>query len=93
MKGWLAVDSETVTLPDELAENFPATSTAAGLKVHKVYSLGRNNIVGIEITPARYPDAPVLRLQERWRGMGLIVDLGYGGRSSWTTRGTRGAPA
>ncbi len=57
VKDWLAVDSETVTLPDELAEVFPATSTAAGLKVHKVYSLGRNNIVGIEITPARDHDA------------------------------------
>ena len=77
VKDWLAVDSETVTLPDDLAEIFPATSTAAGLKVHKVYSLGRNNIVGIEITPARDHDAPVLRLEERWRGMGLIVDLGY----------------
>ena len=77
VKDWLAVDSETVTLPDELAGVFPATSTAAGLKVHKVYSLGRNNIVGIEITPARDHDAPLLRLQERWRGMGLIVDLGY----------------
>ena len=77
VKDWLVVDSETVTLPDDLAEIFPATSTAAGLKVHKVISLGRNNVVGIEITPARDHDAPHLRLEERWRGMGLIVDLGY----------------
>jgi len=77
VKDWIVVDSETVTLPDELADAFPATSTPAGLKVHKYYSLGRNNVVDIEITPARDHDAPVLRLDERWRGMGLIVDLGY----------------
>ncbi len=77
VRDWLVVDSETITLSDELAEVFPATSTAAGLKVHKVFSLGRNNLVSIAITPARDHDAPVLRLDERWRGMGLIVDLGY----------------
>lgn len=77
VKDWIVVDSETVTLPDELADFFPATSKPAGLKVHKYYSLGRNNVVDIEITPARDHDAPVLRLDERWRGMGLIVDLGY----------------
>jgi hypothetical protein len=74
---WIVVDSETITLPDELAAVYPATSTPAGLKVHKYYSLGRNNVVDFEITPARDHDAPVLRLDERWRGMGLIVDLGY----------------
>ena len=77
VKDWIAVDSETVTLPDELAEIYPATSKPAGLKIHKYHSLGRNNVVDIEITPARDHDAPVLRLDERWRGMGLIVDLGY----------------
>lgn len=77
VRDWIVVDSETVTLPDELATHFPATSTPAGLKVHKYYSLGRNNVVDFQITPARDHDAPVLRLDERWRGMGLIVDLGY----------------
>jgi len=70
-KDWILVDSETVTLPDELADIFPAISPAAGLKVHKYFSLGRNNVVDIEITPAKDHDAPVLRLDERWRGMGL----------------------
>lgn len=74
---WILVDSETVTLPDALAETFPATSTPAGLKVHKYWSVGRNNIVDIELSPARDHDGPLLRLDERWRGMGLIVDLGY----------------
>ena len=77
VKDWIAVDSETVTLPDKLAKIYPATSKPAGLKIHKYFSLGRNNVVDIEITPARDHDAPVLRLDERWRGMGLIVDLGY----------------
>lgn len=74
---WLLVDSETVTLPDELAEDFPATSTAAGLKVHKWFSVGRNNIVDIQISPAREHDAPHLVVDEHLRGKGLIVDLGY----------------
>ena len=61
VKDWIVVDSETVALPDELAEIYPATWHAAGLKVHKYFSLGRNNVVDIEITPARDHDAPVLR--------------------------------
>lgn len=77
VRDWLAVDSETVTLPDALADVFPATSKAAGLKVHKVYSLGRNNMVDFHITPARRHDGPQLVVDESWRGLGLIVDLGY----------------
>jgi len=77
VKDWLLVDSETVTLPKELADEFPATSTPAGLKVHKWFSLGRNNIVDVEITPARDHDAPQLVIGEHMREMGLIVDLGY----------------
>lgn len=77
VKDWLLVDSETVTLPDELAEDFPATSTPAGLKVHKWFSLGRNNIVDVVVSPAREHDAPHLVVGEDLRGMGLIVDLGY----------------
>ena len=71
------MDSETITLPDCFAEPFPATSTSAGLKIHKYFSLGRNNVVDFEITPARDHDSPLLKLDESWRGMGLIVDLGY----------------
>jgi putative transposase len=77
VRDWLVVDSETVTLRDEMAEVFSATSTQAGLKIHKYFSLGRNGLVDYEITPARDHDAPLLRLDESWRGMGLIVDLGY----------------
>ena len=74
---WLVVDSETVALSPALEEIFPATSTPAALKVHKTYSLGRNNVVDFVITPARDHDAPLLQIDESWRGYGLIVDLGY----------------
>lgn len=74
---WQVVDSETVTLRDEIGDVFPATSTSAGLKIHKRFSLGRNAMIGYEITPARDHDAPLLRLDESWNGLGLIVDLGY----------------
>jgi hypothetical protein len=77
VEDWILVDSETVALPIELVEDFPATSATAGLKVHKWFSLGRNNIVDIEITPARDHDSPLLVVDESWRGKGLIVDLGY----------------
>jgi putative transposase len=77
VRDWLIVDSETVTLNDALADTFPATSKPAGLKVHKVYSVGRNNMVGFSITPARDHDGPCLQIDESWRGLGLIVDLGY----------------
>jgi len=74
---WQVVDSETVTLRYEIGDLFPATSTSAGLKIHKRFSLGRNAMIGYEITPARDHDAPLLRLDESWSGLGLIVDLGY----------------
>jgi putative transposase len=79
VQDWLLVDSETITLRDELAGVFPATSTPAGLKVHKTYSLGRNNMVDFHITPARDHDGPQLKVDGTWRGNGLIVDLGYAG--------------
>jgi hypothetical protein len=77
VKDWHVVDSETVSLRPPLGGTFPATSTSAGLKIHKRYSLGRGNIIGYDISPARDHDAPHLVLDESWRGLGLIVDLGY----------------
>jgi hypothetical protein len=41
VKDWHVVDSETVSLRPPLGGTFPATSTSAGLKIHKRYSLGR----------------------------------------------------
>ncbi len=74
---WLVVDSETVTLRDSLRETYPSTSKRAGLKVHNVYSLGRNNVVDYWVSPAREHDARHLEVDESMRGKGLIVDLAY----------------
>lgn len=74
---WRAVDSTVVKLPDELREAFPGTGDYASLKVHKEYSLGAENVVGYHITSGRTHDGPELVIDERRRGTGLIVDLGY----------------
>ena len=76
-RDWRAVDSTVVKLRDELIGEWPGTGKYAALKVHKVYSLGVENVVAYNITPARRHDAPELVIDETWRGMGLIVDLGY----------------
>jgi hypothetical protein len=77
MKDWLAVDSETVTLYNALWPFFPATSKRAGVKLHKLYSFGRNNTVGVHLSAARRHDSSQFRIDESWRGKGLLVDLGY----------------
>jgi hypothetical protein len=76
-RDWRAVDSTVVKLPKQLLETYPGTGDYASLKVHKTYSLGAENIVGYHITPGRVHDGPELSLDESWRGMGLVVDLGY----------------
>jgi len=73
---WRAVDSTVVKLDDALAGVYPGTGEYASLKVHKVYSLGVENVVGYHITPGRRHDGPELVLDESWRGCGLLVDLG-----------------
>jgi len=77
MKDWRIVDSETIRLRPALEWLFPATSTKAALKIHKVFSLGRNNIIDFHISPAREHDSPHLEIDESWRGTGLLIDLGY----------------
>lgn len=76
---WRVVDSTVVRLRDELAAVWPGTGEYAALKVHKIYSLGVENVVAYHITPGRRHDAPELKIDESWRGMGLIADLGYAG--------------
>ena len=76
-RDWRAVDSTTVKLPKELIDHFRGTGDYASLKVHKVYSLGAENVVGYHLTEGRDHDGPQLQLDESWRGMGLLVDLGY----------------
>jgi hypothetical protein len=71
------VDSSTVKLPDALTDEFPGTGDYAALKVHKRLSVGRGSVVDYHISPAREHDAPHLVLDESWRGLGLLADLGY----------------
>jgi hypothetical protein len=77
MKDWRAVDSETVTLRPDLLPVFPATTARAGLKIHKTYSFGRNNIVDFHLSPARCHDSSQLTIDDTWRDIGLLIDLGY----------------
>jgi len=74
---WRAVDSTVVKVPNDLVGHYPGTGDYASLKVHKTYSLGTENVVKYHITPGRDHDGPELIIDESWRGMGLLVDLGY----------------
>jgi putative transposase len=77
MRDWLVVDSETVTLSKQLAQELPGTSDRGALKVHKIYSLGLGNIVDVWTSPAKEHDGPHLHVGEWMRDCVLIVDLGY----------------
>ena len=75
---WIAVDSETITLRPELSAEYPGTGSPAAIKVHKEISLGRGGCMdSYHLGPAKEHDAPHLIVDERYRGKGLIVDLGY----------------
>jgi DDE family transposase len=74
---WRIVDSETVVLNKRLLPEYPSTGDYAALKVHKTLSVGIGTTVAYHLSPAREHDSPHLRLDETWRGMGLLVDLGY----------------
>lgn len=74
---WRVVDATTVKLPKQLQALFPGTGDYAALKVHKLYSLGVENVVDYHFTPAKDHDGPQLQVDEDWRGMGLLVDLAY----------------
>jgi putative transposase len=74
---WRVFDSETITLRPALADVFPASGSPAGVKVHKELSLGRGCMIDYHLSPAREHDSPHLVVDERYRGMGLLFDLGY----------------
>jgi hypothetical protein len=78
---WHAVDSMTIKLDKALQSEFPGTGDYAALKVHKRFSIGLGTTVDYHISPAREHDAPHLKLDESWRGLGLLVDLGYASRA------------
>lgn len=74
---WHIVDSMTVRLPDALRDEYPGAGDYAALKVHKRFSVGVGTTVAYHLSPAREHDARHLTLDDSWRGLGLLVDLGY----------------
>jgi hypothetical protein len=74
---WFIFDSETVTLRPELADIFPGSGSPAAVKVHKELSVGRGCMTGFHFSPAKDHDSPHLTIDERYSGMGLLIDLGY----------------
>mgnify|MGYP001825121871 CR=1 FL=1 len=74
---WRIFDSETITLRDELAEEYPGSGSPAAIKVHKELSVGRGCMTSCHFGPAREHDASNFEVSDRYRNMGLLVDLGY----------------
>lgn len=77
VKDWRIVDSTTVRLHDALKEEYAGTGEYAALKLHKTLSVGCGTVIDYHLSPAREHDSPHLTLDESWRGMGLLADLGY----------------
>jgi len=77
VRDWVIVDSETVKLDDALFEEYPGTGDYAALKVHKYFSVGVGAAVHYHLSPARDHDSRHLLIDDGWRGLGLLADLGY----------------
>jgi len=76
-RDWHIVDSETIKLPAALKDEYPGTGEYAALKVHKRFSIGTGTVSHYHFSPAREHDSPHLVLDESWRDLGLLIDLGY----------------
>jgi len=76
-RDWHIVDSETIKLPAALKDEYPGTGDYAALKVHKRFSIGTGTVYDYHLSPAREHDAPHLVIDESWRDLGLLIDLGY----------------
>jgi len=74
---WHIVDSSTVKLNKALMAEYPGTGDYAALKVHKRFSVGRGTTIDYHISPAREHDCIHLKIDESWRGLGVLLDLGY----------------
>lgn len=74
---WHIVDSETVQVRRTAQVQWPGTGDYAAFKVHKRYSIGCGACVDYHISPAVEHDSPHLEIDESWRGLGLLADLGY----------------
>jgi hypothetical protein len=77
VRDWHIVDSSTVKLDARLKQEYPGAGDYAALKVHKRFSVGIGTAVAYHLSPARDHDAPHLTIDESWRGLGLLADLGY----------------
>ena len=74
---WHIVDSSTVKLDEALLSEYPGAGDYAALKIHKRFSVGRGTTVDYHLSPAREHDNVHLTIDETWRGLGVLLDLGY----------------
>lgn len=74
---WHIVDSSTVKLDRALIGEYPGTGDYAALKIHKRFSVGLGTTIDYELSPARDHDNTHLIIDETWRGLGVLLDLGY----------------
>jgi len=77
VEDWFIFDSETVTLRPALSDVYPGSGSPAAVKVHKELSVGRGCMTDYHLSPAQDHDSPHLVVDERYRNMGLLIDLGY----------------
>jgi hypothetical protein len=77
VEDWFIFDSETVTLRPALSDVYPGSGSPAAVKVHKELSVGRGCMTDYHLSPAQDHDSPHLIVDERYRNMGLLIDLGY----------------
>lgn len=77
VKDWHIVDSSTVKLDKALMAEYPGTGDYAALKVHKRFSVGLGTAIDYHLSPAREHDNLHLTIDESWRGLGVLLDLGY----------------
>lgn len=76
-RDWHIFDSETVKVRRTAQSEWQGTGDYAALKVHKRYSIGCGATVAYHISPAVEHDSLHLEIDESWRGLGLLADLGY----------------
>ncbi len=89
VRDWHIVDSTTLKLHEALLAEYPGDGKYAALKVHKRLSVRTGTVYSYHLSPAREHDAPHLVLDESFRGLELLVDLGYASfPSSRTARRT-----
>lgn len=74
---WHIVDSSTVQLDQALIAEYPGAGNYAALKIHKRFSVGLSTTIDYHMSPARDHDNIHLTIDESWRGLGVLLDLGY----------------